>query len=278
MSLIQSSKGKAGSVKAAVKKKLSPAKLEKAKIQVITNPRNISSARGTALTVQFNPSEYSIQRHARASVRRPLGRDSDPSRAFAVSGDLATLSVTLYFDTITDLHNTSLTGMVSAVKSGGTAALKSTAAQLAKDQFLPGSSSKSADTCAELMRLLKFNSETHQPPLVNFVWGPLDFEGRVESIHTTYTMFSSDGTPVRAKVDLRITGSERQDMNLARQLPFESPDRTKERTLAQGDQLWMVASREYDDPAQWKVIAEANDILNPRKLETATTLKVPSIK
>ena len=278
MSLIQSSKGKAGSVKAAVKKKLSPAKLEKAKIKVITNPRNISSARGTALTVQFNPSEYSIQRHARASVRLPLGRVSDPSRAFAVSGDLATLSVTLYFDTITDLHNTSLTGMVSAVKSGGTAALKSTAAQLAKDQFLPGSSNKSADTCAELMRLLKFNSETHQPPLVNFVWGPLDFEGRVESIHTTYTMFSSDGTPVRAKVDLRITGSERQDMNLARQLPFESPDRTKERTLAQGDQLWMVASREYDDPAQWKVIAEANDILNPRKLETAATLKVPSIK
>ena len=128
------------------------------------------------------------------------------------------------------------------------------------------------------MRLLKFNSETHQPPLVNFIWGPLDFEGRVESIHTTYTMFSSDGTPVRAKVDLRITGSERQDMNLAQQLPFESPDRTKERTLAQGDQLWMVASREYDDPAQWKVIAEANDILNPRKLETAATLKVPSIK
>ena len=40
----------------------------------------------------------------------------------------------------------------------------------------------------------------------------------------------------------------------------------------------MVASREYDDPAQWKVIAEANDILNPRKLETAATLKVPSIK
>ena len=67
-------------------------------------------------------------------------------------------------------------------------------------------------------------------------------------------------------------------MNLAEQLPFESPDRTKERTLTQGDQLWMIAGQEYSDPGQWKVIAEANDILNPRKLEGAVTLKVPSIR
>ncbi|MEG2074738.1 MAG: peptidoglycan-binding protein, partial [Angelakisella sp.] len=62
------------------------------------------------------------------------------------------------------------------------------------------------------------------------------------------------------------------------QMPFESPNRTKERVLTEGDQLWMMAQQEYDNPALWKPIAAANGILNPRKLGGITSLKVPSIK
>ena len=40
----------------------------------------------------------------------------------------------------------------------------------------------------------------------------------------------------------------------------------------------MIAGQEYDDPGRWKVIAEANGILNPRRLERAMVLKVPSIQ
>ncbi len=278
MALMQSIKSKANTLKDKVKGAVLPAKLEKAKLQVITNPNDIRSARGEALTVQFNPSEYSISRSVRPAVRRPIGQDANPEKQYAVSGDLAVLSVSLYFDTITDLHDFSLIGTAKQIKSGGTSALKPALKQMAKDQLWRGSADGRADTCAEMMRLLKFNRETHQPPVVVFFWGPLEFEGRLESLNVHYTMFNPDGTPVRAKADLRIVGEEREAMNLAEQLPFESPDRTKERTLTQGDQLWMIAGQEYSDPGQWKVIAEANDILNPRKLEGAVTLKVPSIR
>ncbi|MEG0109903.1 MAG: hypothetical protein RR675_02205 [Oscillospiraceae bacterium] len=40
----------------------------------------------------------------------------------------------------------------------------------------------------------------------------------------------------------------------------------------------MMAQQEYDNPAMWKPIAKANDILNPRSLDGITALKVPSIK
>ena len=59
---------------------------------------------------------------------------------------------------------------------------------------------------------------------------------------------------------------------------FSSPNRTKERTLTEGDPLWLMAQQEYDDPAMWRTIAEANGILNPRKISGAMRLKVPSIK
>ena len=62
------------------------------------------------------------------------------------------------------------------------------------------------------------------------------------------------------------------------QLTFSSPDRTKERMLTEGDQLWMLAQQEYDDPAQWRAIAAANGILNPRQLAGARALKLPPIK
>lgn len=278
MALMQPIKSAANSLKDKVISAVMPAKLEKAKLQVITNPNDIRSARGEALTVQFNPSEYSISRSVRPSMRRPLGRDADPRSQSVVSGDLAVLTVTLYFDTISDLHDVSLMGTINQIKSGGAAGALAAAGQLAKDQLGLGGPGASADTCAEMLRLLKFNRESHQPPVVVFFWGPLEFEGRLENLDVQYTMFNPDGTPVRAKATLRIAGEQREAMNLAEQLPFESPDRTKERTLTQGDQLWMIAGQEYDDPAKWKVIAEANDILNPRKLEGATTLKVPSIR
>lgn len=251
-----------------------PEKLAKAKLRVITKPSAIGAAQGTELTVQFNPSEYSISRRVSLSQRQTLGKDSVPQKSYAVSSAPSVLTVALYFDGISDLHDLSLGGLIS---TAGTAGAGAAAAMALKDQFLPGGKDPT-NACADLMRLVKFNKETHQPPMVNFIWGPLDFEGRLESLQAHYTMFAPDGTPVRARVELRIVGEERSLVDAGAQQPFESPDRTKERTLAQGDQLWMIAGQEYDDPGKWKVIAEANGILNPRRLESAAVLKVPSIK
>lgn len=236
------------------------------------------------VTVQFNPSEYTITRGLKLSDKKPLGKDPSATPEQVVRGESSQLSIKLYFDTVTDLYSYSLSAVGKSVSQSGLAgalkgaASKDTLKSLAKSQFLPSTSKDPATVCDALMSLVKYAHEGHTPPTVRFLWGKLDFQGRVVSSTVQYTMFAPDGTPVRAAVDLMICGEEKNLTQHTAQYPFHSPDRTKERMLSEGDQLWMMAQREYDDPAKWKVIAQANNILNPRKVESAVSLKVPSIK
>ena len=254
------------------KNSLTSAQLVKAKVIVSDGTTNLYAP----VTVQFNPSEYTITRSVRLSARKPLGRDPATTPEQVVRGESARLSVRLYFDTVTDLYSYSLAGAASVVQGGLPSAEQ--AKTLAKTQLMPGKNNDPATACDALMSLVKYAHEGHTPPTVRFLWGKLDFTGRVESSTVQYTMFAPDGTPVRAAVDLTLCGEETGLTQHQSQYPFQSPDRTKERTLAEGDRLWMLAQQEYDDPTKWKLIAEANGILNPRKVESAVSLKVPSIK
>ena len=59
--------------------------------------------------------------------------------------------------------------------------------------------------------------------------------------------------------------------------PRHSPDRTKRRVFKQGDTLSGLAGREYDDPTQWRMIADANGILDPLSVEPGTELRIPPL-
>lgn len=248
---------------------LTPAKLEKARLEIIAGANERTTTEKKTVTVQFNPSEYTLERRVRISHYQTLGGNGNPDRGQAPAGEPARLTVPLYFDTVTEL---------SAADAKNSPGGKDGLVSLSRESCGLGAKESPAAACAEIMQLVKFVSQSHQPPKVNFLWGTLDFVGMVESAVAQYTMFAPGGTPVQAKVTLVIVGEERAVIQQSAQQPNESPDRTKERTLAQGDQLWMIAGQEYDDPGQWKVIAQANGILNPRKLERAVVLKVPSIK
>ncbi|MEG0338453.1 MAG: hypothetical protein RR573_00890 [Oscillospiraceae bacterium] len=227
-------------------------RLVKAKMYLTKKGEKVKS-----IPVQFNPSEYSISRSLRTSKKYALGKDQDLASSQAVCGELADLSLTLYFDTIQDKYG--LTGVAGTALS-----LFSH-----KDQ---------ADNAADIANLLKYNDSEHVPLQVRFIWGKLDFMGIVGKTTIAYTMFEKSGKPIRAKIDLSIHGEETEILQKKKMRPFASPNRTKERTLTEGDQLWMLAQQEYDNPAMWKPIAKANDILNPRSLDGITALKVPSIK
>jgi nucleoid-associated protein YgaU len=59
---------------------------------------------------------------------------------------------------------------------------------------------------------------------------------------------------------------------------LESSDRTKRRVIIQGDSLWLISSQEYGDPAQWRSIAQANGIENPRNLEAGKEIIIPPLR
>lgn len=129
----------------------------------------------------------------------------------------------------------------------------------------------------ELLRtqLLQVKSEKHTPPVMQFAWGTFIFVGILVSLDENYTMFSESGIPVRAKVKVSFEGNTQEELNA---IPKHSPDRTKIRTVTQGETLWEIAAREYGTPAEWRAIARANSIDNPRLLYSAQTLRVPALQ
>ncbi|MDG0812946.1 CIS tube protein [Cohnella rhizosphaerae] len=130
---------------------------------------------------------------------------------------------------------------------------------------------------AKISGLLQVDSDLHAPPLCRFVWGSLNFKGVAEKVSQRFTMFLDTGIPVRAtlNVTLRAVLSMTEQYQ---QVPRQSADRTKQKTLKQDEQLWMLAAEEYEDPGRWRAIAEANGIDNPRRLPAGRKLIIPRLE
>ncbi len=236
--------------------------LKKAKILLLDSKDKPT----TRIDVQFNPSEYSISRGVRLDKQTELGRDTDGTTQ-AIKGSPTTLTVSLYFDTVSRISYFNSQSKVARVIDLVGAGMK-----IVDGTLVP------VKAAAYIMDLTSYDPDLHSPPKIQFVWGAMCFTGKVSSVSTQYTMFSPSGSPIKAKVNLTIEGEETAKLLKTKASPFQSPDRTKSRTLVQGEQLWMMAHEEYDDAEKWKTIAKANNILNPRKVEVAANIKVPSIK
>lgn len=190
------------------------------------------------IQVLFNPSEYSLNTENEYTWHTSAGL-SMPVGQF-ISGKTASLSMDLFFDTY----------------EKGTDVREYT---------------------KKITKLLDIDKDLHTPPMCRFVWGSLDFRGIIQKVAQQFTMFLDSGKPVRAT--LKVTFQETKTVKEQYQhIPRQSADRTKQKMVNQGEQLWMVASEEYEDPELWRSIARANQIDNPRKLETGRRLIVPRLE
>lgn len=190
-----------------------------------------------SVEVLFNPTQYSVEKSVEYGELALPGMDTPVSQF--VKGDAESLSMDLLVDTY---------------ESG--------------DDL--------RDHIDQLERLVSVDGERHAPPICKFVWGDLRFTSVVESLKKEYTLFMPDGTPVRASLSLSFKKYE----TVTKQLESErrsSPDQAKLRRITESQSLWSLAADEYGDPGQWRRIADANDIANPRSVEPGRKLLVPSI-
>lgn len=127
--------------------------------------------------------------------------------------------------------------------------------------------------------LVTVQVELHRPPLCQLIWGGMGglqgsfFQGVLEQVSKTFTLFLPDGTPVRATVDcmfreLRSPGDEPR---------LESSDVTKSRTLRRGDTLSSMAGEEFGDPRMWRFIARANNIEDPLAIAPGQVVTIPAL-
>ncbi len=230
------------------------------------------------LEAQFNPSEYTITRSVKMQDASAASKEPTPEGAQVTEVPKSILTVTLYFDSYTDLGTFSIRDTAKQIKSASGVMGAANVVQSLVGNITPNMHAEVNNRCMDIAMALKFVPDLHAPPLVCFTWGNMEFVGHVISSTINFTMFNPQGMPVRMKVALEIKGEEADRMASQQAMPNQSPDRTKERFLPEGDQLWMLASNEYKDPAKWKVIAKANGILNPRAINKGVRLKVPSIQ
>jgi nucleoid-associated protein YgaU len=98
---------------------------------------------------------------------------------------------------------------------------------------------------------------------VQVSWGEgLFMQAVVESVQQEFSLFNAQGVPVRATLTLSL----REYLSLEEQISGvkkESSTYTKRRPVLITDTLSLIAYEEYNDAAQWKLIAEFNNLEIP---------------
>jgi len=122
--------------------------------------------------------------------------------------------------------------------------------------------------------LMDIDSDLHAPPVCLFIWGAFVFQCIIERVSKRFTMFLPEGIPVRATLSLTLKEYREVDVQV-REIALQSSDLTKRWVVKQGESLWYIAAMEYGDPADWRLIAEANSIDNPRMLTPGEELIIP---
>lgn len=131
----------------------------------------------------------------------------------------------------------------------------------------------------QLTDLMNIDPDLHAPRPLCFLWGMPSrepFYCVLERVTKRFTMFDSDGTPVRAR--LNITLKEWKTGLNTRERSLQSTDKTKIYTVMEGDSLWAIANSEYGTPFKWREIADKNKISNPKSLLPGMELVIPPLE
>lgn len=88
-------------------------------------------------------------------------------------------------------------------------------------------------------------------------------------------MFLPEGIPVRATLSVTLKEYKEVDTQVMN-MNLLSADLTKRWVVTRGDSLWSIAFKEYGSPDDWRLIANANNIDNPRILNPGQELIIPS--
>lgn len=114
------------------------------------------------------------------------------------------------------------------------------------------------------------------PPLLSLSWGRQQwFDCCLTSASARYTMFSPDGTPLRAEADIAL---DEVEVPVKRQNPTSGSlvGRRSYRVVA-GDSLQSISYAEYGDPTRWRDVARANDLDDPMALRPGVRLYLPDL-
>lgn len=191
----------------------------------------------TSFDVMFNPEEYSLNKDNNFASQAIPGLES-PILQY-VHGNLRTLDMELFFDTTDDQTDV-------------------------------------RDQTNLITDLLHVDSDLHAPPVLQVTWGSLSFRCVLAKANQKFLKFLPTGMPCRAR--LTVTFNEYLDADTQVQAEnLQTADFSKVHVTKQGDTLSSIAGAFYEDAQQWRPIALANGIVDPRSIAPGQELRIPSL-
>jgi len=207
------------------------------------------------IEVLFNPNTYSISKSVSwtaatgnsQAVGQTERRKNAPALQFG-GGQSRSLSLDLFFDTTEE------------------------AIDAKKDVR------RLTNQVAKLTRIVR-DLTPQRPPVCVVSWGKetppgsdFPFTGVVTSLTQRFNLFLPDGRPVRA--NLSVTFTEYLDPTKDE---LENDPEFTTRLVKRGDTLSSISGEVYGDPTMWRVIAEANELDDPRQIPVGLRLNIPKI-
>jgi hypothetical protein len=206
-------------------------KLERAKINVLDGPDA-----NTVIDVCFNPKEYDLDKSVQYDQSKSFSDAPEPE--FKAPQPM-TLTVTLQFDSYEE--------RVSV-----------------RDKWVRRIEKLTMMGVVELKKnATKDDKKNARPPMILFVWGRFSFKGVVTKLTQKYTMFLSDGTPVRAECNLTIQNVQNRDVDTGTSVSFNANASTRTVSVGPNDRIDLIAAKELGDAGRWAEIAAFNDIVDP---------------
>ncbi|MES1261113.1 MAG: LysM peptidoglycan-binding domain-containing protein [Acidobacteriota bacterium] len=143
---------------------------------------------------------------------------------------------------------------------------------------LPGSASSTVATRIQQFLGLAFtyDGEIHSPNFLTISWGTLNFACRLSTLKVNYTLFLSDGTPLRAKVDATFAGYQ-NEKELAKEANAKSPDLSRVLQVKAGDTLPLMCYRVYGSSTYYLSVARVNGLAGFRELIPGTEILFPPL-
>jgi nucleoid-associated protein YgaU len=213
----------------------------------------ILEGEGGEIECLFNPKEYTIQKSVQWNKPQNAGKNT--SKLEFNAGSPATMQVELFFDTFE--------------RPDG-------------DRDVSKYTKKIFDLMKVDDSLKDKKSKKARPPKVLFMWGTspneakFTFQSVVQSVSAKYTLFLSNGTPVRATLNVTLLQVE-DGTDLGAQNPT-SGGVGGERvwTVQEGETLGLIAYKTLGATADWRAIARANNLQSVRRLQPGTVLVIPN--
>lgn len=130
----------------------------------------------------------------------------------------------------------------------------------------------------EFQTVTGYNGNIHRPNYLKVAWGTLQIKRcGLKTASIAYTLFKSDGIPLRAVISANFTDNS-DDQTRVALAQDQSPDLTHVRMVKAGDTLPALCYAIYGDPGYYLDVARANQLDDFRELAAGTVIRFPPLE